>query len=400
MRGTGSLPEIRRLGPDDLDQYFDVRAQSFGIEGSNRVEWRALLDAVPEAPAFGAFAGSRLLGALRVLPAAQYLLGRSVPMGGLAGVVVRPEARGLGVARSLMATSLTWMHAEGIVVSSLHPASTRVYRSMGWEIAGRAGSATVGADRLAAIRGERAGAVEALTDADHDAVRACHHAVSEHRHGAIDRSHAFWALHEHGGRQDGAFLYGVRAGGTLAGYVAYTQHPRRDWGYSLTVDDFAALDRATAVALWHFIGAHSFQVRQVRVPLFLVPELVLLLDEQHVSTEAENRWMHRIVDLPGAMAARGFSPALKGSVTVEVTDPWAGGTAGAWRLEVADGTGAAERVETAELRTDVGALSALAIGGFSASQLVAAGRLHGPEGKVAMLAGLLGAPPPQITDDF
>src|SRR6185369_4372096 len=63
--------------------------------------------------------------------------------------------------------------------------------------------------------------------------------------GAVDRSPAFWSLHEHGGREDGAFLYGVRTGGELTGYVAYTQ--TLDAGRAGAPPDLRA-PRALAVA--------------------------------------------------------------------------------------------------------------------------------------------------------
>ena len=129
---------VRGIEPEDLDQYFDVRAQAFGLPAGDRARWRDFMSGAPETAGFGAFDGRRLLGALRVIPGGQFVQGRSVPMGGIAGVVVRPEARGAGVARTLLAEAVAWMRANGIAVSSLHPASTRAYRSAGWELAGRA----------------------------------------------------------------------------------------------------------------------------------------------------------------------------------------------------------------------------------------------------------------------
>ena len=102
---------------------------------------------------------------------------------------------------------------------------------------------------------------------------------------------------------------------------------------------------------------------------------------------ALNRWMHRIVDLPATVAARGFPVGLTGAVSVRVTDPWAGGVAGAWRLEVADGAGSiARRGGTRPSSTDVGALSALSVGGASVDELRRAGRLRGPADDLALLA--------------
>ncbi len=322
-------------------------------------------------------------------------------MGAVAAVVVRPETRGRGVAKSLLASALDWMRDRGLVVSSLHPASTRVYRSMGWEHAGRAGWAQVPTRSLAALgpAGERV--VTRIDAGGNDEVRACFASDAIGRHGPVQRSRAWWDFLEAVADAGGAFTYGARdPEGALLGYVRYTQIPSRSWGYAIRVDDFVAPDRDTAVALWRFLGAHAMQVERITVPEHVVPGLILLLPEQDVETVALNRWMHRIVDLPATVAARAFPVGLTGAVSLRVTDPWAGGVAGAWRLEVADGAGSIAPVADAAVGTDVGALSALSVGGASVDELRRAGRLRGPADDLALLGAFLAAGPPAMTDDF
>ncbi len=391
---------VRALGPDDLDAYFDVRTQSFGFDGLDRELWKAWMLADTGTAMLGAFTAAGLVGALRVLVAGQYLLGRSVPTGAVAGVVVRPEARGRRVAATLLDTALDWMHERGIAQSILHPASTRVYRSMGWEIAGAAGFARVPTHNLATIRGEAADEVVRLGPTDRAQRRACYAAVAPAMHGAIDRSESFWTMRDAGLDDDGAFLYGVPGLHGLSGYVAYRQHPRRDWGYALTVDELVAADAPSAVALWRFLGGHAMQVEHVLVPIAVLPGLLMLLDEQWVEPVGVNRWMARAVDLPGFMASRGFPPGLGGEASVQLADPWSHGLTGGWQLTVRDGVGQALGVDRGAVSIDVGALSALAVGRVTAAELRAVGRLHGEDDDVAALGSLFVAPRPIITDDF
>jgi predicted acetyltransferase len=402
---TNAPFDIRPIETSDLDQYFDVRSQSFGVARAERDEWKEFMATTPDIVGFGAFRGARLLGALRVIPGGQFVRGRSVPMGGIAAVVVRPEARGVGVARELLRTAIAGMRDAGIAVSSLHPASTRAYRSAGWELAGRAGWLVVPTRSFSAIRGDAAGPVEPLdeTGADAAAIRSCYAVSAPTIHGAIDRSPSFWALHARGASKDGTFAYGVWGGGGLMGYLAYTQIPdARSWGYSIRVDDFVAQDRPTAVALWRFIGGHSMQVERVTSHLATLPVLSHLLDEQDGLAELENHWMHRIVDVSGAVAARGYPTGLDAAVDVFVSDPLEPDTPRAWTISVHHGRGAAEPATAtdAAVRLDIGALSALAIGGATATQLRTVGRLAGPDDAVARLDAILGAPTPTITDDF
>jgi predicted acetyltransferase len=395
--------DVRPVEGDDFEQYFDVRSQSFGVSRTDHDSWVELIEATPEVVSFGAYRGSRLLGALRVIPAGQFVQGRSVPMGGIAGVVVRPEARSIGVARTLLGEAITWMRDSGIAVSSLHPASTRAYRSAGWEIAGRAGWLRTPTRSFGSVRGDAAGALEPLDPTGTPEVRACYDAYAPSVPGAVDRSHPFWVLHERGGREDGAFLYGIRTEDVLTGYIAYTQtSDPNSWHYDLRIDDLVAHDRASAVALLRFVGGHSMQVREVQLPIGALPAISLLLDEQDASVHLENHWMHRIVDVPGAVAARGFPVGVAGRVTVLVTDPLTPGAGSAWRISVEEGVGSATPADDArvEVTLDIGALSALAIGGTTTGLLRNAGRLAGDDGAVACLGGLFQTPTPVITDDF
>ena len=66
------------------------------------------------------------------------------------------------------------------------------------------------------------------------------------------------------------------------------------------------------------------------------------------------------------------------------------------------GNGSAVPAEdgTVEVTLDIGALSALAVGGTTTGLLRNAGRVSGEDEAVARLGGLLQAPTPFITDEF
>lgn len=391
----------RVLTAADLEQFVDVRVQAFGVSRTDREQWIARVDADTDAVSFGTFDGTKMLGGLRVLPGGQWWQGRSVPMGGVAAVVVRPEARGRGVARSLLFAGLDWMREHDIAVSTLHPASTRVYRSAGWELAGIQGVYHFPTRAAAGIRGAVDLVVERLEPEDHMAVRACYDSVARQTHGFVDRSESFWLLRELSLRDDGVFTYGVHGADGLRGYVRYHQESSPGWWYRLVVDECIAADRDTAAALWRFLGGHSMQVQQLEVSAPSVEQILMLTDEQDVTAVAENRWMVRIVDLERALAARGYLETSRGAITVRVTDPWPGGIDGTWEIEVADSKADVRRAAgDADVTLDVGALSALNIGRFTASALARAGRVSGSPAAGERLGALLAAPAPQFSDDF
>jgi len=402
--------EIREVEDGDLDAYYDIRSQSFGRPETERIQWRDRVQRDHDAMRLGAYVGGELVGGLRALPGGQWLNGRSVPMAGLAAVVVRPEARGLGVARSLQFAAFDWMRDRGIAVSTLHPASTRVYRSAGYEIAGTQETVRVNGRSLAAIRTASDAPPEPpvvrLGREDWPAARACYARAAALHHGFVDRSESFWALREPVDDGSSWFTYGVRGTDGLDGYVRYEQRPgTAGWGYRIVVDDFVAETSAVAIALWRFLGAHTMQVPHLEVPHACTDPLLLLLDEQDLSVRFTNRWMFRIVDVAGAIGGRGYPGVGNGSVPVQIHDPWPGGCTGTWNISVEDGTGHAAPVSSDcasadTVATDIGALSALMIGRFSTETLLETGRMQGSPGAVDKLGRLLTSPPPVLDDDF
>ncbi|HEX7994789.1 MAG TPA: GNAT family N-acetyltransferase, partial [Streptosporangiaceae bacterium] len=123
---------------DDLDAELDLRHRSFGPMSSDaRAYWRAELgDCVRTGRQFGVWDDGRLLGAARYYDMRQYWHGRAVPMAGVGGVKVAPEARGRGVGRALMSALLTTIADQDFALSVLYPATAQIYRSLGWELAG------------------------------------------------------------------------------------------------------------------------------------------------------------------------------------------------------------------------------------------------------------------------
>lgn len=80
-----------------------------------------------------------LLGGLVLLPLGQWFGGRSVSMAGIGSVAIAPHARGDGAAAFLMQSVLAEAHDQGFALSTLYPATQRLYRQAGYEQAGSHG---------------------------------------------------------------------------------------------------------------------------------------------------------------------------------------------------------------------------------------------------------------------
>ena len=97
------------------------------------------------------------------------------------------------------------------------------------------------------------------------------------------------------------------------GYVAYGLADE-----VLTVTDLVAGSAETAAALWSVVGSGSSAAPTVRVHLEPRDPVRLVLGELPERSVDEIPWMLRVIDLPAAIAGRGFSPHVTASADLVV----------------------------------------------------------------------------------
>ena len=128
---------IRELdATDDTAALLDLSVRAFGPVGDPHY-WEATAAAViGEQRYLAAFDGDRMIAAARFHDMTQCWAGRWLRMAGVSGVAVAPEERGRGTGRALMTALLGRIAERGYPVSVLYPATSSIYRSLGWETAG------------------------------------------------------------------------------------------------------------------------------------------------------------------------------------------------------------------------------------------------------------------------
>lgn len=392
--------EIRVPTAEDINGIFDVRAQAFAVPESDRERWTALVD---PAGMVTAFLGTEVVGSLNVLGLGQWFGGRALPMGGVATVVVLPEHRGEGVAARLLEASLERMRERGLVVSTLHPATTRVYRVAGWEIGGDLAVHKIPTRSLERLPRGESESLRRLTRDDLTLMQVCYDGVAAAHSGWVDRNEWWWGVLADDVFADQTFVYGVDgddADGGLLGYIVFSQKPGT-WGYQIVVEELVARDPAAAVTLWRLLGTNAMQVETITVQRGPIDDLLLTLPEQDVKQVSNNRWMHRLVDARAAIAGRGFPPDVAMEVHLELTDRLAPWNEGRWVLRVEGGHGELVSGGTGDLQITVNGFSALATGWASATVLGGSGLLHHatPADRAALDAAFAG-PTPTMVDDF
>lgn len=328
MTSTGSL-HTRDLVADDLDAAFDVRNRSFGpLNPSMRDWWNDVQqESINEHRAIGVFDGERLLAHAKVRSYQQFWGGRTMPMGGVAGVVVAPDARGRGVGSRLM-TALAHRSRElGDLVSALYPATIPMYRALGWELAGAQHRISMSAEALRTLGGKDV-PLRPATKFDVEPF--------------LKNLHDRYAAHRANGPKllSGADATEQLTGDGMMSYVTDGGHVVFEWhDNDLVVSYLMADTPEIARALWSVVGSGSSIA--AKVDAYVAPDdpIHLLLPEEVAHETYLKRWMLRIMDAPKAVAARGFPLGVTGSAAVVVEDSLLSDNSGLWRVEVSGGRG-------------------------------------------------------------
>ncbi|MBO2463727.1 GNAT family N-acetyltransferase [Actinomadura violacea] len=348
--------EIRPLGPGDLAETRDIRARAFGPMTDAR--WEASLRySAPMLEAgrwFGGFDGDRIVATGRIHDMTQWWHGRAVSMGGIGGITVAPEERGRGLGRRLMTGILERCAGFGHAVSMLYPATTRIYRSLGWEHAGAQHKIEISAEALRGIAAERvpvrragpedAAEVAAVIGRVHASAGDC---------GPVGWHPSMWPVLL--GDPD-SYCYLAEDG-----FLAYRW---AEGNTALVVDRAVAASERTLRALWAIVGSGSSTAPTVSACVSPLDPVLWLPGEREKETVRRSQWMLRVVDAPAAIEARGYPEGVAVSVPLEIDDPQRPENTGHWRLEVKDGEGRLERSreDAAAVRLGARGLSALYAG--------------------------------------
>jgi GNAT superfamily N-acetyltransferase len=368
---------------DDLDAELDLRHRSFGpMSSDDRAYWRAeLADCVRTGRQFGVWDGGQLLGAARYYNMLQYWHGRAVPMAGVGGVKVAPEARGRGVGRALMTALLAAIADHGFALSTLYPATAQIYRSLGWELAGGNYRAEVPGRSLGSLLppdprlpAEPAG----LPDRDAEAGPAIRRAKPEDAERVIAVLGAVHAAALECGpaTRDAASVRRWLGDRDMFSYIAEDGFLGYRWhggtSKAIIIEVLQARSAQTAKALWRIVASHSSVTDVVYAMVGPADPVSWLTREPDVDLRRLRHWMLRVVDPAAAISGRGFPPTARAEVALVLTDASLPANAGRYTLTVSGGLGYLNRNGT----------------GHPAPSATSSPVALGPGGGVALYAGL------------
>ncbi|HEU5059529.1 MAG TPA: GNAT family N-acetyltransferase [Kofleriaceae bacterium] len=399
----------RTVGPprgrSEIDAFSDVLTDSLNFPPRGQVDFMSRYEATDVRVVR---AGDRVTGGLVYLPTGQYFGGQRIPMTGIHAVAIAPEERGTGVGRLLLQeTTRELARPGGPPIACLYPATQPIYRSVGFEQAGTytqyrvpIAALPVGPHDLAVERLPPDVAVVA------DRLGPIYGRFARRQNGFVDRSEWFWRRQVDPLSGETRAVYAVREQGAITAYATL----RRRWQVGgqghmsqdvlcreLVAETPAAARRlVTLIADDRSLGQHLV----IQGPPSWVDAMLLV--EQSLEVDMQLRWMLRILDVAGALEARGYPPGLAITVGFEVDDDLVDRNRGRFSLEVSGGRGRVTRGGAGERSVALGvrALAALFSGYLPAEELARAGMAAGAGDALAAATAVFAGPAPWLAEIF
>ena len=307
--------EIRQPTEADRPQMIDMMRVSFNVTAT----WVRHLSASFRLDRFRcAFEGGRLVGMTQVWDLSQYFGGSALSMAGIAAVAAVPERRGEGIAPEVMREVLREQRSRGILVSTLYPSRAAVYRRLGYEYAGVLTQYRV---PLAELPTDAQGTVEEMREDDLEAVRACYARFARRQHGCVESQDEDWwriRVIRKWNTDVASRAVVVRGASGVEGYATFTLDPLTDtWGYRINCTHLVGTTPAAVRALLsYFLGFRGMgQVLAWYGPAQEPIGLLIAGGGESLQPARAVRFMTRLLDVPGALAARGYPP-VAGSATI------------------------------------------------------------------------------------
>jgi predicted acetyltransferase len=348
-----ALLTVRRLDADDAETSRQLGSEAFGMPTSPPTE-PATLDQ-PGRTFHGVFDGARLVGRLADRAYDSWFGGTAVPTSGIAGVTVAMEDRGRGALTPLFSSALAAARERGAVVSGLFPSAARIYRRFGYELVSDYRTIKIDTRDLAAVPAPAEVTTRRAGAQDLPSVRAVYDTWAAAQNGPLTRRGiSFPATDAQVVDDFDGITVAVDRDGDVVGYASWDRGQHYDERGTLAVSDLLAVSADGYRALLAALGSFSAVTPTTRIDTSGDDVARLFLPGRWWQTDSSDPYMIAVIDVPGALARRGYPWFLSARLGFRVagdafsaTTPGAG-IDGPYRLEVAEGVG----ICTAEDHTD------------------------------------------------
>ncbi|MGB0102409.1 MAG: GNAT family N-acetyltransferase [Nocardioides sp.] len=324
-----------------------------------------------------------------------------LPLRMITDVTVSPTHRRRGLLRRMITEDLADAAERGLPLAALTATEGTIYGRFGFGIASRLAHVEVDTTARFALRADAGDGVIELVEPEEawPAVQAVFARFHQQTRGSVERPQFYEAtltgrFHPETHESDPSLRAAVHLGadGEPDGYVHY-RISSVDGRRCADVADLVAVHPTTYLRLWRLLADLDLveRVRWRRAPL--VDPLPWSLVDPYVArvTKVEDLLWLRVLDVVRALEARPWG--ADGETVLEVDDPL-GYAAGRWRVSTVSGRAAvAATTDPPDLRLTADTLASLHLGGTTAANLAAAGRLDGEATAVTRFAAMADAGP-------
>ncbi|MEP6695632.1 MAG: GNAT family N-acetyltransferase [Pseudonocardiales bacterium] len=390
--------DVRLLSVEDLSASWELGRIAFG---GPRQPPPAMLELRPGWQSYGAFdAAGRLVARAVDREQGHWFGGRLVSASGVAGVAAAAEARGTGLARRVLTALLEAARDRGAVISTLFPTTHGFYRRLGYEEVGSLVWTALSTSALSTLRHPPDVVLRPAEARDVPALLELYRTVARSGSGLMERSGSNFdttadaVLAGH----DGITI--AEADGEIEGYASWDRGPGYDAAGRLSVDDLIGLSGPATTALLAMLGTWASVAPTLHLRLPQPDPAVLLAPFGGAIAHSRQPWMLRVLDAPGAVAARGWPEDVEGSVDLLIEDdtcPW---NTGPHRLVLEGGHGRLEAGGTGEVRLGPRGLAMVYAGAADPTVLRRAGLVAGPARHDGFVRAATAGPPPALLDYF
>lgn len=380
---------LRRPTSDDEVKALDrILMTSFSITHS----WSEWMDRLGRENLRVFEENGRIIGGVGFYRMGQWFGGKSVPLGGLAGVGIAPESRGHGRAAKMCGQLLLELAEEGVPLAGLYASTATLYRSIGFEQAGTKITYRNTTDKFG--KGRHDLACREVDPRQWEIFKPLYDARARSWTGHLDRTRGIWERIVT--PRPGTQMYAYAFGDPLEGYAVIQQVPLETRWFDIYLRDCQLTTPAAAkrfVALMNDLRALTRHVTWTGIGN---DPIISLLPEQTQEVMGNERWMLRILDVQKALESRGYLP-FTGEVHLRIRDKLIAKNDGAFVLRVDRGTAHVERGGRGDVALDIRALAAMYSGFAHPYAMRAAGLL---EGDASMLATIFSGPEPWCCDHY
>jgi predicted acetyltransferase len=246
---------------------------------------------------------------------------------------------------------------------------------------------------------ERSLQVRPVKPADLPVLQDLYRRHASTRQGYLDRNAYIWDRVYHP-RNDTAYGFLVEGARGVEGYAWLVRRRKVDLIQEIFLTDIVASTPAAGRRLLNFLGDHRSLAREVVWTGGPADPLLMLLREQTYQVKLLFHWMVRVLDVRGALEARGYPAGTSGTLELQVEDDLFPENRGNFTLEVSGGAGRVQRGGRGLMRLDVRALAPLYTGFLSPEALRSVGALVADEASMQVAATLFSGAAPALPDMF